>query len=143
MAVTSARSGANYRNWWRHPLMADFTNRAITLMEDIACATANRISMTRRGYIPCSRNADIQLMINDLAFSRSAQAGSHIRRHDNAIASGYTRADKPDWQTAPAGFDVLNGGALIRSCFPSRDPSVQALLHIRRGGKFPVNSLVR
>ena len=31
MSFTSAQSGDNYRNWWPHPTMADFTNRSIDL----------------------------------------------------------------------------------------------------------------
>jgi len=50
MALTSAQSGENYRNWWPHPTMADFTNHSTDLMEDIARRSDNRIHMTRRGY---------------------------------------------------------------------------------------------
>ncbi len=31
MAFTSAQSGENYRNWWPHPSMVDFTNRGMGL----------------------------------------------------------------------------------------------------------------
>lgn len=50
IAFTSAQSGENYRNWWSHPTMVQFTNRSIDLMEEIAVATNERINMTRRGY---------------------------------------------------------------------------------------------
>ena len=36
MALTSAQSGENYRNWWPHPVMTAFTDRSIDLMEDLA-----------------------------------------------------------------------------------------------------------
>lgn len=134
MAFTSAQSGENYRNWWPHPLMADFTNRSITLMEEIARATDNRIAMTRRGYVLCSRSADVQAMVDELTFSLGDQARAEIRLHDRADAPGYPRAEGADWQTAPQGFDVLQGQALIGACFPSLDPSVQSVLHIRRAG---------
>ena len=50
MAFTSAQSGENYRNWWPHPSMVDFTNRSIDLLEDLARESGNRINMNRRGY---------------------------------------------------------------------------------------------
>ena len=50
MSLTSAQSGENYRNWWPHPVMTDFTNDSITLLEKIAAASGNRINMSRRGY---------------------------------------------------------------------------------------------
>ena len=33
MGLTSAASGENYRNWWPHPVMTEFTDRSIALME--------------------------------------------------------------------------------------------------------------
>ena len=59
LALTSAQSGNNYRNWWPQPTMVGFMNRSITLMERIARETDNRISLTRRGYLLASRSADI------------------------------------------------------------------------------------
>lgn len=50
MALTSAQSGENYRNWWPHPTMVAFTNRSIDLMEEIAKDSGNNIiNMNRRG----------------------------------------------------------------------------------------------
>lgn len=49
MALTSAQSGENYRNWWPHPVMTAYTDHAIDLLEDIARASGNRIHMNRRG----------------------------------------------------------------------------------------------
>ena len=39
MSFTSAQSGDNYRNWWPHPTMVNFTNDSIDLMENIAQKT--------------------------------------------------------------------------------------------------------
>ena len=36
MGMTSAQSGENYRNWWPQPVMAEFTDHAIELLEEIA-----------------------------------------------------------------------------------------------------------
>jgi len=50
MSFTSAQSGDNYRNWWPHPTMAEFTNRSIDLMEALADESSNifRICRSRR-----------------------------------------------------------------------------------------------
>lgn len=134
MAFTSAQSGENYRNWWPHPLMAAFTNRSISLMEDIARESANRIAMTRRGYILCTRQDDIQPMLDEIAFSLAGEGASQIRCHANAVSATYQPAVSADWQSAPNGFDVLQNQSLIRSCFPSLDRDVKSIIHIRRGG---------
>ncbi len=55
MALTSAQSGENYRNWWPHPTMRAFTDRSIDLMEEIARATGNRIHMTPTRSPPGAR----------------------------------------------------------------------------------------
>ena len=36
MALTSAQSGENYRNWWPHPVMTAITDHSIDLMGEIA-----------------------------------------------------------------------------------------------------------
>ena len=36
MALTSAQSGENYRNWWPHPVMRQFMDDSIDLMERIS-----------------------------------------------------------------------------------------------------------
>ncbi len=134
MAFTSAQSGENYRNWWPHPLMTDFTNRSIDLMEEIAAASGNRIAMTRRGYLLATRARDIQPMIDQLAFSLGSQAEDLIRVHRDEAAPSYAPPLRADWQAAPDGFDILQNQGLIQSTFPSLDKSVQTVLHIRRAG---------
>ncbi len=133
MAFTSAQSGENYRNWWPHPLMVDFTDRSIDLMEEIARESGNRIAMTRRGYILASREDEIQPMLDRLDFSLGRTAGDLIRIHGKE-ASSYMPPVDADWQSAPSGFDILRDQQLIRSTFPSLDPEVRSILHIRRGG---------
>lgn len=134
MAFTSAQSGENYRNWWPHPLMTDFTNRSIDLMEEIAKQTGNRIAMTRRGYVLATRKDDIEAMLNQLAFSLGDRANELVRFHKDGAAPSYQRPLRPDWHDAPDGFDVLQHQELIRSAFPSLDKSIRAVLHIRRAG---------
>ena len=66
MSFTSAQSGDNYRNWWSHPTMVEFTNASIDLMERIAIESSNVLQMTRSGYAAASRSADIDQLIGDL-----------------------------------------------------------------------------
>jgi glycine/D-amino acid oxidase-like deaminating enzyme len=133
MALTSAQSGENYRNWWPHPVMTAFTDDSIDLMQDIARSTDNRIHMTRRGYVLATRRADPSDLIADLHSGYGADAGARIRIH-----TGPTGAYRPpiasDWQSAPDGVDVLLDPALIRASFPSFAPDIAAVIHIRRAG---------
>lgn len=135
MAFTSAQSGENYRNWWPHPLMAAFANRSIDLMEELARESGNRIAMTRRGYILATRSSDIDPLLQQLSFSLGGRTGeAELRIHRDPSSATYKRALSADWQAAPAGFDVLQNDDLIRASFPSLDPAVRSILHIRRAG---------
>jgi glycine/D-amino acid oxidase-like deaminating enzyme len=134
MALTSAQSGDNYRNWWPHPLMAEFTNRSISLMEDIARESNNRIGMTRRGYILCTRQDDVQKLIDDIAPTLGDESRGQIRLHRNSAAVTYQTPDYADWQIAPSGFDILQNADLIRRSFPSLDQEIKSIIHIRRAG---------
>ena len=134
MALTSAQSGENYRNWWPHPVMTAFTDHSITLMEDIARATGNRIHMQRRGYALATRGAEPRGLIDQLHAGYGASGASAIRLHDGSGAGTYRPALSPDWQAAPDGVDVLLDRALIRQAFPSFAPDIAAVLHIRRAG---------
>ena len=66
MSFTSAQSGDNYRNWWPHPMMADFTNRSIDLMEELAEESSNVFRMTHGGYALATRKKDIDDLISDI-----------------------------------------------------------------------------
>ncbi len=66
MAMTSAQSGENYRNWWPHPVMTAFTDDATDLLEDIARQSGNRINMTRRGYVLATRRRTPDDLIAEL-----------------------------------------------------------------------------
>ncbi|MGI9201357.1 MAG: FAD-dependent oxidoreductase, partial [Woeseiaceae bacterium] len=66
MSYTSAQSGDNYRNWWPHPTMVEFSDHSIALMERIALETSNRLCMTRGGYAVATRRDDIADLITDL-----------------------------------------------------------------------------
>lgn len=134
MTFTSAQSGENYRNWWPHPLMVKFTDRSIDLMEEIARESDNRIAMTRRGYLLATRQADIQPLLDQVAFGLGGAAKMQIRCHDAANSITYQPAKHANWQGAPFGFDILQSRDLIRTTFPTLDTEVRNVLHVRRAG---------
>jgi glycine/D-amino acid oxidase-like deaminating enzyme len=136
MALTSAQSGENYRNWWPHPVMTEFTDHSIDLMQDIARATANRIHMTRRGYALATRRADPAPLIDDL----HRGAARHVRLHAPRAPAAY-RPAAADWPSAPHGVDVLLDSALIRTHFPGFAPDITCVLHIRRAGDISAQQL--
>jgi glycine/D-amino acid oxidase-like deaminating enzyme len=134
MSLTSAASGENYRNWWPHPVMTDFTDFSIDLLEEIARQHDNRIHMTRRGYALATRRAKPDDLLKELHTGYGPEGAQRIRVHETASSPGYVPADSADWQSAPEGVDVLQNRELIRRHFPSFDPDVSTILHIRRAG---------
>ncbi len=134
MAFTSAQSGENYRNWWPHPAMVQFTNRSIDLIEEIAVASNDRINMTRRGYALTSRASNVEDLIKQLHEGLGDTAERLLRFHNNETAAEYEPATSPDWREAPDGVDILQNKALIRKSFPSYDKEIESVIHIRRGG---------
>lgn len=134
MAMTSAQSGENYRNWWPHRVMTEFTDHSIGLMEEIARTTGNRIGMNRRGYALATRRGRPQDLIDQLYEGYGAAASTRVRVHEADGTGGYRPPVSADWEAAPDGVDVLLDRDLIRRTFPSFDPAVAAVLHIRRAG---------
>jgi glycine/D-amino acid oxidase-like deaminating enzyme len=132
MALTSAASGENYRNWWPHPVMTEFTDRSITQMEAIARDTSNRIHMTRRGYALATRRERPEDLIRELHAGYRGDAGT-IRLHERTDATGYV-PPSASWEDAPAGVDVLLDRSLIRRTFPSFADDIATVIHIRRAG---------
>ena len=78
MSFTSAQSGDNYRNWWPHPTMTDFTNYSIDLMEQIASTSSNILAMTRRGYVAATRR-QLKLISDSLSVSKARAASRKLR----------------------------------------------------------------
>ncbi len=134
MALTSAQSGENYRNWWPHPAMTAFTDHAIGLLEDIARKNGNRIHMTRRGYLLVTRQQNPLDLLDELHRGYGDDAHGKIRVHEGSVSSSYEPPHRADWQLAPDGVDVLLNKDLIRSAYPSLAPDVESALHIRRAG---------
>ncbi len=133
MALTSAQSGENYRNWWPHPVMTAYTDHAIGLLEEIAQASGNRIQMTRRGYALATRQNQPDELLAELHRGYGGGEAGRIRLHRGA-GSVYQPATSADWHAAPDGVDVLMDRGLIRSHFPSLAPDVGTVVHIRRAG---------
>jgi glycine/D-amino acid oxidase-like deaminating enzyme len=133
MTLTSAQSGENYRNWWPHPVMTAFTDHSIGLMEDIARKTTNRLHMTRRGYLLCTRQANPVALISQLYVGYGTAAERAVRIHDGKGQATY-EPPATDWELAPSGVDVLRDNSLIRMHFPELDPAIATILHIRRAG---------
>jgi glycine/D-amino acid oxidase-like deaminating enzyme len=134
MALTSAQSGENYRNWWPHTVMTDFTDLSIGLMEDIARETSNRIVMTRRGYALATRSALSDALLQQLYYGYGPIGRDRIRVHDGPSAPAYRPPLDADWQRAPEGVDVMADQALIRKTFPTFAHDIRTVLHIRRAG---------
>lgn len=134
MSLTSAQSGENYRNWWPHPMMTAFTDDSMSLMEDIAVQTDNRINMTRRGYALVTRRKNPQDLIDDLYKGYGTAQSALIRTHETKSHSTYVPPVSADWRTAPEGVDVLLDQTLIRQTFPTFAEDVAAVIHIRRAG---------
>ena len=160
MSFTSAQSGENYRNWWPHVTMIKFTNRSIKLMEEFASNSElgkNRIDMTRRGYVLATRQKDSMDKIVEqlLHVQKQQQNGSslglyndadiEIRFHeDTASMIKYQSSSTfgiENWNLAPTGMDVVTSKDMIRKEFPSLDPSMEGIVHIRRAGDISGYSL--
>lgn len=134
LSLTSAQSGENYRNWWPNPIMAEFTDHSIDLLEEIAGQSGDRIRMTRRGYALVTRRSRPDDLINELYVGYGSDAERIIRIHDGGAASPYLAPEVDNWRTSPAGVDVLLDKALIQRSFPGYADDVAAILHIRRAG---------
>ncbi len=134
MALTSAQSGENYRNWWPHPTMARFTDRSIDLMEQLAVESGNRFHMTRRGYALCTREMNLEALVAALHHGYGKGVPGSIRFHEKGDAAHYEAPVSADWQKAPDGVDVIMNADLIRQSFPSYDGDLAAVIHIRRAG---------
>ncbi len=134
MSFTSAQSGDNYRNWWPHPTMTDFTNYSIDLMEQIASTSSNILAMTRRGYVLATRRQEIDDIVAGLHVGYQCSGSDSIRIHNKVSATPYIPPDSDDWETAPRGVDVMSNQDLIQQTFPSLSREIANVVHIRRAG---------
>ncbi len=134
MSFTSAQSGENYRNWWPHKTMIDFTNRSIDLMEQVSDATQNVLAMNRRGYALATRQQDISALLAEIEAGYGSEAERNIRMHSSQDTNNYQPPVSDQWSGAPVGVDVLQNRELIGQTFPSFSKDIANVIHIRRGG---------
>lgn len=134
MSLTSAASGENYRNWWPHPVMTEFTDFSTDLMEAISTESDNRLHMTRRGYALATRQAHPDDLLRQLHEGYGVEGTGKIRMHGKGSSATYRPAVSADWQSAPDGVDVVQDREILERCFPSFDREVSTVLHIRRAG---------
>jgi glycine/D-amino acid oxidase-like deaminating enzyme len=139
MSYTSAHSGENYRNWWPHPVMTEFTDHSIALMEEIDRESGSRLNMTRGGYALVTRRHRPEDLIRSL-YRGYGGAPARIRIRESA-SSDYRRPQRTPWTDAPDGVDVLLNPALIRQAFPSYANDAATLIHIRRAGSISTQQL--
>ena len=133
MSVTSAASGENYRNWWPHPIMKQFMDRSIDLLDQLDDQYNNEIIATRSGYVLASRNAEPHDLLDNLnqTFTRTDSVRSHTS------AASYTKS----LTTNTNGVELLHGEKLIQQCFSGFDTELKTIVHIRRGGSISAYSL--
>lgn len=135
MSFTSAQSGDNYRNWWSHPTMVEFTNASIELMESIATESSNVLQMTRGGYAAASRKESIDDLMADLHGGYGSGDSNLIRTHGSSSTENYQTPATTNWMDAPDGVDVLSNRQLIQQTFPSFSKEIAHVVHIRRAGE--------
>ena len=137
MSLTSAQSGENYRNWWTHPVMTDFIDRSIDMLEGIAEDSSNRIHLTHRGYALATRQDDITELMSALSRGYGTNAADLIRIRDRRDSGAYlsTLSEKH------AGVDVITDPGTIRRAFPAFDPEIRHVIHIRRAGDLDSHQL--
>ncbi len=63
MSYTSAQSGDNYRNWWPHRTMTDFTNDSIDELDRLARESSGVFNMTHGGYVLATRKDDVSNIV--------------------------------------------------------------------------------
>jgi len=129
MSFTSAQSGDNFRNWWPHPVMTDFMNHSIDLMEEVAKAADNRINMKHGGYLLATRNPSIHRYLETLESASVAANEAAVRIHDGSINNYQASLGKPT-----TGVDILTNSKSIRTIYPHLDQRIKNIIHIRRAG---------
>lgn len=135
LSLTSDKSTEAYRNWWPGPdrAMTAFMDRSISLIEEIARATDNRINLNRRGYVFATADTDKIEFLSSMAQMAETRGGGRARFHDSA-ASTYEPAAERGFDSAINGADVITDQSLIRKHFPYLAPQTIALAHARRAG---------
>ena len=125
MTLTSASSGENFRNWWPHPVLKNFFDHSLDLLDQLDRQLHGTAVTSRRGYLLASREDQPADLIAGL---QSTFAADELRAHQSI--EGYRQA----LDTDQSGVDIVNSAALVRSLYPGFDSSISSVYHIRRGG---------
>lgn len=135
LSLTSDKSTESYRNWWPgpDPAMTAYMNRSIDLMEEIASATGNRISMNRRGYLFATAEAGKVAWLHDMALRAEAHGAGPVRVHET-VSSGYLPSPERGFGFPLTGADLITDRDLIRQHFPYLAAETVAVIHARRAG---------
>jgi len=141
MTYTSAQSGDNYRNWWPHPVMFEFSNTSIDLMEEIAHKTSNIFNMNQSGYALATRARDIDDLISGLHKGYASSTDNEIRIHTGAFSETYPKSGITQWPGRHEGVDILSNRRLVQKCFPSFSTDIANVMHIRRAGSLSSHQL--
>ncbi|MDH3747443.1 MAG: hypothetical protein OER97_04485 [Gammaproteobacteria bacterium] len=112
--------------------MREFTDYSIDLMEALAHETSDAFSMTRRGYLPATRHANIDDLMADLDRGFGHAINGNVRLHTEASSGTYQYSPNQHWSEAPNGVEVLNNRRLITDKFQSISGDISNLVHIRR-----------
>lgn len=73
-------------------------------------------------------------MIRQLHDGLGDTADENIRFHAELHSKSYHGFESSSWEGMPSGVDVLQNKQLIQKLFPTYDPEVASIIHIRRGG---------
>ena len=91
--------------------------------------------MTRRGYALATRLAKPDQLLEELHKGYGPEgASADTCARQGLVFILLAAAISADWQDAPEGVDVIQDPELIRRCFPTFDPEIATVLHIRRAG---------
>ena len=131
LALTSKRTGANYRDWWPTGSMVQLARRSIDLMRQLGQSGAP-FELNRRGYLYVSRSEEAGDGIEGLlAAYREAGAGP-IRTHRQG--STEYRPTTEGGRHDPDGADVLLDRDCIRRTVSHLSPAVTVAIHARNAG---------
>ena len=146
LSLTSAFSTECYRNLWADAHMLELMNLSIDKVEAMAEASDNYFSLTRRGYVYLTGDADLALQFEDAVESINGSSANEAalgpaRLHCAADVSQLDAAYPSGDFEGGVGIDVVRGSGIVRSIFPWIGGDVVAALHARRCGWFDAQQL--
>ncbi len=110
LSQTTSKSGENYRNWWPNNSMADFANRSIHLMEEIANQTENIIHMNRRGYLYVSTKPSKEHLLTIKQHAQAACKSWPLRWYpdrNRSVDRLYDPVPEDNYADQPLGVEIF------------------------------------